>query len=235
MLLESCHILRAFSSLGLPPKTVVLTFDDGPNPHGQTTSNLLDMLRQHQVRACFNPIGEQVARCPALVRRIAAAGHLIANHSYTHPFPLGVIRWLPDQIDPTDRAIGEALGISDYHSHFFRPPHGLLTPALHAVMRQRELRLLPVSYFIHDSAYSPATAHRVVDSLLARLRRDAGGIIVLHDGRCRRPFGLGKGDPASPHSGANRSWVPGAVDTLITTLRPEGFHFDIAAIEQMQA
>jgi len=231
VMLESCHILRPVASLGLPKKTVVLTFDDGPN--GQVTADLLDVLRGHQVRACFNPIGENVADGPALVRRMAEEGHLLGNHTYTHPFPLGIIRWLPAQIDPTDLAIGEALGIPEYRSRFFRPPNGLLTPALHEAMRQRALRLLPVTCYIHDTAHGPATAHRVVEKLLAALRRNEGGIIVLHDGRCRRPLGL-NGNPASPRSGANRTWVPGAVETLISTLQPEGFQFDIEAFVRMQ-
>ena len=230
-MLESCHILRTFSSLGLPPKTVVLTFDDGPNPRTGTTDALLDVLRHHQVRACFDPIGVQVERCPELVRRIAQAGHLMANHSFTHPFPIAPIRWLSAEIDPTERAIGQALGIAGYASRFFRPPQGILTPSLRAAMRQRDLRVLPVSFFIHDTIYSPATAHRLLAGLLAGLRRDAGGIIVLHDDRCTRPLSA-IGDPDSPHSAANRTWVPGVVDALISTLRPEGFHFGIDALER---
>ncbi len=234
MLLEHCHILRTFPSLGLPPKTVVLTFDDGPNPHNGITADLLDVLQRQQVRACFDLIGVQASRCPQLVRRIAAEGHLIANHSYTHPFPVGNIRWIPEQIDPTERAIGEALGITGYHSRFFRPPNGFLTPAMREAMRQRELRLLPITFYAGDAEHGPATSRRVLAKMLARLRRDEGGIIVLHDRRCR-PFGLGEGDTASPHSGGNRGWVPGAVDTLLAMLQPEGFHFDIESLERMQA
>ena len=191
-----------------------MTFDDGPDPQSRVAAELLDVLQHHQARACFDPIGEQVARCPAIVRRIAAEGHLIANHSFTHPVPIGWIRWLPEQIDPTDRALGEVLGVSGYHSRFFRPPHGMLTPALHAAMRQRELRLLPVTYFVHDTAYGPATAHRVLKRLLAGLRRDEGGVIVLHDGRCRRPPGHWRGQSgvspqrSQPHLGTEYGRCP---------------------------
>ena len=234
MLLECCHILRAYSSLGLPSKTVILTFDDGPNPHNQTTEHLLEVLRQHRVRACFDLIGEQASRCPDLVRRIAAGGHLIANHSYTHPFPVGLIRWIPDQIDPTDRVIGEALGVNEYHSRYFRPPNGLLTPTLHDAMRRRALRLLPVTFYVHDTEAGPATAQHVLAKILAHLRRDEGGILVLHDRRSRRPFDPGEGETTSPSNGLNRTWVPGAVDTLLATLQPEGFHFDIELLERMR-
>ncbi len=191
------------------------------------------MLEQWQVRAVFDLIGEQASRCPELVRRIAAGGHLIASHSYSHPFPIGPIRWIADQLEPTDRVIGEALGVSGYHSRYFRPPNGLLTPALHKAMRLRELRLLPVTFYAGDAEHGPATADQVLEKMLARLRRDEGGIIVLHDRRSR-PFGLGEGDTASPRSGGNRTWVPGAVDTLLTMLQAEGFQFTIDCLEQMR-
>ena len=230
---DSWHILRTPSALGLPSKAVVLTFDDGPNPCHETTGLLLDVLQHRQVRACFDLVGEQVAGCPELVRRIAADGHLIANHSFSHPFPIGRIRWITEQIKPTERAIGEALQVSDYRSRFLRPPNGLLTPSLRDALRQCELRPLPVTCYLGDDKHGPATADRVLAKLLACLRRDDGGIVVLHDGRCR-PFGQGAGDTESLHSGGNRSWVPEAVETLLTTLHPEGFRFDIEPLARIR-
>ncbi|HEY6374034.1 MAG TPA: polysaccharide deacetylase family protein, partial [Edaphobacter sp.] len=59
------------------PNEVALTYDDGPNP--AATPHLLEVLARHQVRATFFLIGNFVRQCPALVRQIAAAGHLIGN------------------------------------------------------------------------------------------------------------------------------------------------------------
>src|SRR3954451_6132497 len=65
------------------PKQLALTYDDGPNdPH---TLNLLDVLAKHDVKATFFLIGKYVSAKPEIARRIAAAGHAIGNHTYTHP------------------------------------------------------------------------------------------------------------------------------------------------------
>ena len=61
---------------------VALTFDDGPHP--DYTPQLLDMLRDYNVKATFFVVGKAVSNYPKLTRRIANEGHELANHSYTH-------------------------------------------------------------------------------------------------------------------------------------------------------
>ena len=65
------------------PGELALTFDDGPN--ATWTPRLLEILARHDVRATFFLLGSRAAAEPELVRRIAAAGHLIGNHSWSHP------------------------------------------------------------------------------------------------------------------------------------------------------
>jgi peptidoglycan/xylan/chitin deacetylase (PgdA/CDA1 family) len=69
-------------TLPLAPKEIVLTFDDGPNP--QTTPHVLDALDAHCVKATFFLVGWAAERYPDLVRDIAASGHTIASHSWSH-------------------------------------------------------------------------------------------------------------------------------------------------------
>ena len=67
-------------------RAVALTFDDGPDP--RTTPRVLQLLEDFGVRATFFMVGDSAARAPALVREVAAAGHAIGNHSWSHPpFP----------------------------------------------------------------------------------------------------------------------------------------------------
>ena len=75
------------------PDQIALTFDDGPNP--AATPWLLDVLARHEVRATFFLIGSSVRQEPRLAREIAAAGHVIGNHTMTHP-------WLSLQSEGTD-------------------------------------------------------------------------------------------------------------------------------------
>lgn len=65
------------------PKYVALTFDDGPSP--RCTPRLLDGLAEYGARATFFVVGCQTVKDPDIVRRIAAEGHQVGNHSYDHP------------------------------------------------------------------------------------------------------------------------------------------------------
>ncbi len=70
-------------SYRLPPRTLALTFDDGPDP--VWTPEVLRVLDAHQVPATFFVVGSQVARHPDLVRELAAGGHELGVHTFTHP------------------------------------------------------------------------------------------------------------------------------------------------------
>ena len=61
--------------------TIALTFDDGPNAH---TEEVLDVLKKLHVKATFFIVGNMAHKHPATLARIAAEGHLLANHSATH-------------------------------------------------------------------------------------------------------------------------------------------------------
>jgi peptidoglycan/xylan/chitin deacetylase (PgdA/CDA1 family) len=89
---------------------VALTFDDGPDP--RWTPVVLDLLRQHHARATFCVVGQHVAEHPELVRRIAAEGHVLCNHTWTHDEamelrPPAAVR---DEIGRTSKVIARAAG-----------------------------------------------------------------------------------------------------------------------------
>ena len=75
------------------PRKLAITFDDGPNP--AITPELLDLLDRYKAHATFFLIGKFVRECPQLVRETVARGHIVGNHTETHPNLL----WLtPTQI-----------------------------------------------------------------------------------------------------------------------------------------
>src|SRR5277367_6162571 len=65
------------------PRKLAITFDDGPNP--AITPQLLDLLARHNAKATFFLIGKFVAECPALAKEIVNRGHVVGNHTETHP------------------------------------------------------------------------------------------------------------------------------------------------------
>jgi|GEM_PF-781910 len=101
-------------------RQIALTFDDGPND--PDTHRLLEILAKHGVRATFFMIGRFVRQRPEIARAVAAAGHLIGNHTMTHPLllirPPQVVR---QELRDCNAALEDALGAP---VRWFRPPHG---------------------------------------------------------------------------------------------------------------
>jgi peptidoglycan/xylan/chitin deacetylase (PgdA/CDA1 family) len=110
-------VIGTISHVHTQESIAALTFDDGPDP--EYTPRLLDILERYGAHATFFMTGKAVQAHPELVRRVAAAGHAIGNHSWDHPsFPSISGRERRAQI----RACAQAL--APYGSRLFRPPYG---------------------------------------------------------------------------------------------------------------
>jgi peptidoglycan-N-acetylglucosamine deacetylase len=163
------------------PNEIALTFDDGPNdPY---TFQLLDILAKHQIRATFFLIGRFVRERPDIVRAVQAAGHLIGNHTMTHPWlvlesPANVGHELADCNAALEDVLGERVS-------YFRPPHGSRRPDI--LRTARELGLTPVMWNVIGHDWEPEIqAEDVLGHVERGLRRNRrcgwGSNIVLHDG-----------------------------------------------------
>ena len=157
------------------PPRIALTFDDGPTePY---TSQVLDILREMEVKAAFFMIGSNIERAPDVVRRVADEGHLIGNHSYTHGHS-GVMHgeaYWRSEIDRTDQAIQRLIG---QRPSLFRPPMGMKTWLIAKAVRERSHTMITWSQRAMDGV--PTTPQRILGRLVPRVR--AGDIIALHDG-----------------------------------------------------
>jgi peptidoglycan/xylan/chitin deacetylase (PgdA/CDA1 family) len=154
-------------------KTVALTFDDGPDPN--VTPALLDWLKTERISATFFCIGKHAEAHPELVKRIAAEGHLIGNHFFTHGWwtPLLLSRGLANEMQRTQRAIENATGCRPI---FARPPAGLTNPHFTSALRAVGLTLVGWNLRTFDTARSAQWVIRRI-----RKRVAGGSIIVLHD------------------------------------------------------
>jgi peptidoglycan-N-acetylglucosamine deacetylase len=155
------------------------TFDDGPDP--EYTPRLLDLLAQHGARASFFLIGQRMERHPAIVERIVAEGHLIGNHSYSHPQfgELGLAAQLKE-IERTDQLLTNFDGLQ---RHRFRTPRGVVPIPLlwHFARHGRRL-----TYWSRDTF--DYQKKRTVEDLVGALRREAlrnGDVILMHDDSAR--------------------------------------------------
>ena len=162
------------------PGEIALTFDDGPNP--AATGRLLELLARHGVRGTFFAIGAFARGEPALLREVAAAGHVVGSHTMTHPW----LAWQTDariryELEASQAAIEDVLGRPVRE---FRPPHGARRP--HVLRVARALGMRTVQWNVIAKDWLPGAgetiAARVARGIAARHRRGTAANVVLHDG-----------------------------------------------------
>lgn len=162
------------------PGELALTFDDGPNPAG--SPQLLEILAAHEIRATFFLLGSRAQAESALVRRIAAAGHLIGNHSWSHPnLALTARSRIREELARTRETLEQITGAP---VRFFRPPFGARRPA--ALGEARELGMVPVLWNAMTADWKDPFGERIAAHLAVKIdrleRRGWAANIVLHDG-----------------------------------------------------
>ena len=154
-------------------RRIALTFDDGPDP--AWTPRVLDRLAAGGVRATFFVVGERAERAPDVVRRMAAEGHEIGNHSWSHKsLWLCGPRATTDEIARAHEGIAALAGTPPRH---FRPPWGMVNAAMFGAVRRVGERC--VFWSIQPEGQRPAAADRQVAYVLRRAH--AGAIVDLHD------------------------------------------------------
>ncbi len=152
-----------------------LTFDDGPDP--SFTPRVLDVLGEAGMRATFFTIGQQVRRFPELVRRAAAEGHEVANHSFSHRHPWFVSeRTARAEVRECTEVLSDVLGM---RPRFFRPPHG----RTRACMNDEAQRVGARTVLWNLSAIDWGPFGRA-DRIAKRLARiQPNDIVLMHDGK----------------------------------------------------
>lgn len=195
---------RTFTGTAPGTKQLALTYDDGPND--RDTQRLLEVLARHGVRATFFMIGRYAEQRPAIAREVASAGHVIGNHTFTHP-NLALVSALQTriQIEECRRALQDAVG---EHSRLFRPPFGGRRPETLKVVR--ELGLEPVMWNVTAFDWKAASADYVERNIIRSVR--GGDVILLHDGTHRA-------------LGGNRAYTVEATDRVIRRYLGEGYEF----------
>ena len=163
----------------LPPAhaagAVWITIDDGPDP--ATTPALLEILDRHAAPAAFFLIGAKARRHPELVRDIVRRGHLIGNHSHTHP-SAHFWRLRPDALWRELHTCQQTLAdITGSPPTLFRPPVGHHNLFLGPPLRALGLTMVMWNCRGFDGVY------RHVPRILQRLGRGLrpGAIILIHD------------------------------------------------------
>jgi peptidoglycan-N-acetylglucosamine deacetylase len=180
-------------------KAVALTIDDGPSPI--YTPQILRLLHRYRITAAFSMIGVNVDAYPGVAREVAEAGHMIMNHTWTHPdlafMSPSAVR---DEMTYATHAIHRATGRVP---KMFRAPYGAWSPTVLQCCEQ--LHMTPVDWSVDPRDWSLPGVASIVDNIMENTR--TGSIILEHDG------------------GGNRSETVAALRIVLPRLLAEGFHF----------
>jgi peptidoglycan-N-acetylglucosamine deacetylase len=178
--------------------SIALTFDDGPNVR---TGEVLDVLKAHNVKATFFVVGKMAKTYPGILARIAAEGHLLANHSASHPQLTGSFDAEPERLISQLRIVHDEIAplMKPSDKFYFRAPYGYWRSA-HARILNADPVLKnyvgPIYWDVggdismRDGYVMSAadwdcwrrkwTAQVCAKGYLREIRREDGGVVLMH-------------------------------------------------------
>ena len=185
-------------------RQLAITFDDGPNP--AITPQLLDLLARYNAQCTFFVVGKFARECPAIVKEISARGHVLGNHTDSHPnlFFCGPEETHQELLRCTD-AIQHASWSAPV---WFRPPFGFRSPWLSEIVHRQGMRvvmwtLIPGDWRDKPLEWLKARLQPIADHVkqqgttsvvpkshgkpgVSTSKRTGGDILCLHDGNFRQ-------------------------------------------------
>ncbi|MFJ4779953.1 polysaccharide deacetylase family protein [Streptomyces sp. NPDC088762] len=189
---------------GASAGAMVLTFDDGPDP--RYTPGILDILARYGVRAMFFVCGEMAAENRDLLRRMAAEGHVIGNHTWTHPLIPTLSRpGLTSEIGRTSEVVQQAVGEAPV---WFRAPYGAWNRAAFEI--GAELGMEPLAWTVDTLDWKEPGTTTIVSRVLSGA--GSGVIILSHD------------------AGGNRSQSVQAISSYLPQLLARGYRMTLPVL-----
>ncbi|MDJ1170916.1 polysaccharide deacetylase family protein [Roseofilum sp. BLCC_M154] len=189
-------VIRKAEALAMP-KVIALTFDDGPWP--KTTEQVLDILKENQIKATFFFVGQHLQQYPKIAKKVADAGHALGNHTQHHYTQTVDAQTAAQEIESTSELIFDITGIK---TKLFRPPGGNLDTGLADYAASKGYGIMMWSADSEDYYVSTPV---LIDKVLKAV--SPGGIVLLHDG------------------GGDRRNTVEALPQIITTLKQQGYRF----------
>lgn len=173
-------------------KVAYLTFDDGPS---NNTHQILDILKQNNIKATFFVLGSQVEVFPETTNRIYNEGHYIANHGYSHKY--SEIYQSPEQVlnefNQCNQIVAKTINVPEYNSHLFRFPGGSVG-GKYAELKNQAVTLLEQNGILHidwnsltgDSEKVNPTEEYLMDNLQKTTEGKNSLVILMHDAQAKK-------------------------------------------------
>ena len=155
---------------------VYLTFDDGPIP--EITEWTLNQLQQHNAKATFFCIGDNIRKYPEIFNKVIASGNSIGNHTFNH-----LNGWkteTSDYIENTKLCTTEISKLKTKNYQLFRPPYGKIKPSQFKPLRKLGYKIIMWDIISYDFD-STITPEKCLENVLKNVK--SGSIIVFHDSK----------------------------------------------------
>ncbi|MGG6311110.1 polysaccharide deacetylase family protein [Paenibacillus macerans] len=193
---------ETFKFRGPEVKQVALTFDDGPDP--RFTPQVLDALSREGVKATFFVVGARAKKFPGLLRRIHNEGHLVGNHSFSHPsFRNRSVKQFQTEILRTEKVIQRTIG---YRPKLIRPPYGEIKEEQVQWAKKNGYKI--VNWNVDSLDWKGLDKAKVKANVVNAV---GPGAIILHH--------------AGGGVGSDLSGTIQALPEIIAALRAQGYHF----------
>ena len=159
---------------------IAFTFDDGPHP--DVTPQVLDVLREANVKAAFFVIGKNAEKHPDLLHRILEEGHVIGNHTYNHAYVFSKAA-AERQVTEGEAAIEKIIGKK---TNYFRPPFGVMTPEIARAVKKE--KCVVVGWDLRSQDGRIRTKEATVNRVKAHLNKTT--LLLFHDTNPTTPDAL---------------------------------------------
>ncbi|BCL35919.1 polysaccharide deacetylase family protein [Nostoc sp. MS1] len=180
-------------------KVIALTFDDGP--WQKTTPEILDILKQNQIKATFFWVGQALQANPEIAKQVVAEGHAIGNHTWHHWYKRMDAATVKSEIERTSELIYKTTGVK---TQLFRPPGGVLNNGLASYAKSQKNAVVMWSLTSADT--DPHAKYEVFIKNVVKGAKP-GYIVLMHDG------------------GGDRKRTVEALPKIISGLKQQGYEF----------
>lgn len=156
-------------------KVLALTFDDGPHPI--YTTEILDILKEYNVKATFFILGKHGELYPEILLRQNREGHEIGIHSYNHiNMKKEEVEVVEDEFNKTQQIIYVSTG---EEAKVFRPPYGTYNQMVYDIAVKNQCKMVLWTYYQDSRDWSNPGTDKIVETVTSQARN--GDIILFHD------------------------------------------------------
>lgn len=171
---RSNFYVKTISSAKTPQKQIAISFDDGPTK--DYTPQILQILKEHEVKAAFFCIGKRIKENEQLLQQVHEEGHIIGNHSYSHDlwFDLFSSKKMHEDLEMMNAVTEKAIGKKP---KLFRPPYGVTNPNLKKAIQQG--RYVTIGWNIRSMDTVIKDAQKLLTKVTDSLK--PGAVVLFHD------------------------------------------------------